>query len=99
MGHFLFIIQHLVAILFGMLLLFVTIPLHLIYAAVRSSKVKEPVPTPKTHHHCPECPELIRLDARVCRFCNCKLEPQPIYEGLVESVLDKAVKWIDKPRN
>ena len=38
MGHFLFIVLHIAAVLFGIVGLIVTIPLHLIYSAVRSGK-------------------------------------------------------------
>lgn len=34
-------------------------------------------PSPDTHVKCPDCRELIPIDARVCRFCGCKLVPQP----------------------
>lgn len=35
MGNVLFVILHILALLFGVVLLFVTIPLHLIYLAVQ----------------------------------------------------------------
>jgi hypothetical protein len=35
----------------------------------------EPV-TPQTHVRCPDCRELVRVDANKCRFCGCKLIPQ-----------------------
>jgi len=39
MGHFLFIILHIMAILFtGFIFLMATIPLHLIYSAVKGNK-------------------------------------------------------------
>lgn len=38
MGHGLFIILHILAVLFGFVLLFVTVPLHIIYACVRGGK-------------------------------------------------------------
>ncbi len=44
MGHFLFIILHTMAVLFGIVGLIVTIPLHLIYSAVKKpndDKAKE----------------------------------------------------------
>lgn len=34
-------------------------------------------PHPSTHIKCPDCKELILKDARVCRFCGCKLSPPP----------------------
>lgn len=35
MGHIIFILLHLAAIMFGFVFLFITVPLHLIYAAVK----------------------------------------------------------------
>ena len=32
--------------------------------------------TPDTHVKCPDCAELVRMEARVCRYCGCKLVPQ-----------------------
>jgi hypothetical protein len=40
MGHFIFIVLHLMAIAFGFVFLFLTVPLHIIYAAVKSKKPK-----------------------------------------------------------
>lgn len=46
----------------------------------RNGKLHEPVfssePTPETHVRCPDCRELVRSDARICRFCRCVLVPQ-----------------------
>jgi hypothetical protein len=36
MGHFLFIIMHFMAILFGFVFLFITIPLHMIYSSLHN---------------------------------------------------------------
>lgn len=33
-------------------------------------------PTPKTHVKCPDCAELVLMDARVCKHCGCRLTPQ-----------------------
>ena len=43
MGHILFCILHILAIAFGFVFLFITIPLHIIYACVRKKKKKIPV--------------------------------------------------------
>lgn len=32
--------------------------------------------TPATHVLCPDCAEPIRREARVCKHCGCKLQPQ-----------------------
>lgn len=33
-------------------------------------------PTPETHVKCPDCAELIKREARICKHCGCKLIPQ-----------------------
>lgn len=33
-------------------------------------------PTPKTHVKCPDCAELVKREARVCKHCGSKLAPQ-----------------------
>ena len=35
MGHFIFVILHLMAVLFGVVGLVITVPLHIIYSAVK----------------------------------------------------------------
>lgn len=37
--------------------------------------VKGMSPTPDTHVKCPDCAELIKREARVCKHCGCKLVP------------------------
>jgi len=39
MGHLIFIILHILAVMFGFVLLFITVPLHLIYAGTRKRRV------------------------------------------------------------
>ena len=39
MGHLMFIVLHILAIVFGFVLLFITVPLHLIYAGTRKKRV------------------------------------------------------------
>jgi len=34
-------------------------------------------PSPSTHVKCPDCKELILKDARVCRYCGCRLVVAP----------------------
>jgi len=81
MGHLVFIILHLVAITFGMVFLWLTIPLHIIYGAVSNRTVVQAAPdgsapTPETHVRCPDCAELVLKQAKVCKHCHCKLVPQ-----------------------
>lgn len=49
-----------------------------IWALVWSNtgNVEAPVPTTGTHVKCPDCAELIKKEARVCKHCGCKLIPQ-----------------------
>ena len=77
MGHFIFLMLHVIALIFGAVLLFVTIPAHLIYAAVGSKKRDPNAPRPDTHVRCPDCKELILKEAKVCKHCGCKLVSQP----------------------
>lgn len=35
-----------------------------------------PVATPETHLQCPDCAELVRKEASVCKHCGCKLKPE-----------------------
>ena len=41
------------------------------------AEAREAGPTPETHVRCPDCAELVRNEAKVCRHCGCKLVPQP----------------------
>jgi|JI10StandDraft_1071094.scaffolds.fasta_scaffold1798142_1 hypothetical protein len=76
MGHFLFLVLHLIALVAGAVLLFVTIPSHLIYIAIKGRKQDSSAPSPETHVKCPDCRELVLKDARTCKHCGCKLVPQ-----------------------
>lgn len=73
MGHVFFVLLHFLALLFGAILLLVTIPLHLIYGAIRRNRSRGP--SPRTHVICPECRELVLKDARVCKHCGSRLKP------------------------
>lgn len=52
-----------------------------IFLAVSSNRSRQAqqlagdIPTPSTHVKCPDCAELVRKEARVCRYCGCKLVP------------------------
>lgn len=77
MGHLVFVALHVVAALFAIPLLLVTIAAHLIYAAVRGNGSRGPErPRRDTHVRCPDCRELIRKEAQVCKHCGCRLIPQ-----------------------
>ena len=76
-GNLMFCILHVLALVFGAVGLFLTIPLHLIYCAARERAAPaEPAPTAKTHVRCPACMELVRNDARKCKHCGVALEPK-----------------------
>ena len=83
MGHVIFVVLHLVAVSFGLWLLVLTIPLHLIYAVLAG---KQPASTaagvdqvtPETHVRCPHCRELVRVDASKCKHCGSALVPQAV---------------------
>ncbi len=84
MGNFVFIVLHLCAVLFGLWGLVITLPLHLIYLAVRAkpstAAVKYPGPGDLAQGivgqvNCPECKELIRSDARKCKHCGSAVTP------------------------
>lgn len=48
-------------------------PFALVVAAL-PSLVRDPnAPTEKTHVKCPDCGELVRIEARVCKHCGCNL--------------------------
>lgn len=80
MGHLVFVVLHVIALLFGALALVITIPAHLIYAAIGSSSARGAAPaldapSPKTHVRCPSCRELVRMDATKCKHCGTALLP------------------------
>jgi len=85
MGNFFFIVLHVCSLLFGLVGLVVTIPLHLIYLAIRDkpkpATVKYPGPGDLKEGmvrqvNCPECKELIRSDARKCKHCGSSVTPE-----------------------
>lgn len=83
MGHFLFILLHLAALVLFAWALFLTVPLHILFVAVRKPSAEKPfIPGPgdiKNGYvpevHCPDCRELVRADARKCKHCGTALTP------------------------
>jgi hypothetical protein len=47
----------------------------LVVAVMPAVTAENAAPTPETHVRCPDCKELVRKDARVCKHCQCKLTP------------------------
>lgn len=78
MGHLVLLIMHVAALLTAPAALFLTIPLHLIYGTTgRKGQPEAESPNPSTHVRCPDCRELVRKDASICKHCGCRLAPQP----------------------
>lgn len=77
MGHIIFLVLHALAIWFGLWALVFTLPLHLIYSAIRANRQrKHDVASLLTHVRCPDCRELVLKSAKVCKHCGCRLIPQ-----------------------
>lgn len=77
MGHIIFFLLHGVAVLLGLWLLIFTVPLHLIYSAVRANRRRgHETVSFLTHVRCPDCRELVLKRATVCKHCGCRLIPQ-----------------------
>ena len=95
-GHVVFIVLHIVAIVFGFVFLIITIPAHLIYAAVSGKSEKAPsdaeTPTAETHVRCPACRELVRSDASKCKHCGTALVPQVIERPSTKEK-DRLIAW------
>lgn len=72
-----FWVLHIAAVLFYLPALFLTIPLHIITSMMAGRTVETEAPTPETHVRCPDCKELVRKDARICKHCRATLNPQP----------------------
>lgn len=101
MGHLIFVVLHIIALVTGAVLLFLTIPAHLIYAAVASRKAPEPVVRPNeiselTHVRCADCRELVRADAVKCKHCGTKLVPQDLTPIIAAVDADRRNRTIAK---
>jgi hypothetical protein len=82
MGHLIFLILHVVALLFLAWALVVTIPLHLIYGAMMSRSKSPPddeLLARGIMRRCPQCAELIKREAVKCKHCGAELSAlQPL---------------------
>jgi len=86
MGHLIFCILHLCALLFGFIGLFLTIPLHLIYSAAKKPSglredgkrqtggifggIIDEMAIRKKMTNCPFCKEMILKGAVICKHCG-----------------------------
>lgn len=52
----------------------------LMFVALLCIPNKAHEPTPDTHVKCPDCAELVRREANVCKHCGVRLIPQPAAE-------------------
>ena len=74
-GHVIFLFLHLMALLFGVFGLFITIPLHLIFLAMsKSNKYGFFEQRYNNFIDCPDCGQSIREDAPKCPYCNTNFE-------------------------
>jgi membrane protein implicated in regulation of membrane protease activity len=48
----------------------------IVVAVMPSIKEAKDAPDPGTHVKCPDCRELVLMDARKCKHCGCALVPQ-----------------------
>jgi hypothetical protein len=101
MGHVLFILMHAAAALFFAFALFITIPLHVLYAAMSGRRAPAAdVPSPLTHVRCPDCKEFVQNEASKCRFCGATLVPQSVIfeqQRRQRAVLRAQAPWWQRP--
>jgi hypothetical protein len=69
-GHTICISFHVTALYFGAAYLLLTIPVHLIYAAVAFAKEDGAARRPNTGVLCTECNELVLTDSNICEQCR-----------------------------
>lgn len=79
-GHFLFVMLHIIAVaVAGIGLLFLTIPMHLIYGVIASrGSGGSAKPQYVTHVRCHACSEYVLREANKCKHCGEALTPQPL---------------------
>jgi len=77
MGHLVFSILHVLAVLGGGVLLWLTVPAHLIYAAIKGNgqAARREEAGQRDMVRCPDCREQVRYDAIRCRHCSVALVP------------------------
>lgn len=80
MGHLLFLIIHIVCLVAFIPALIVTVPLHIIYAVLH--KGRKSTADADDLKKCPDCAEMIKIDAKVCRHCGRRFSPLEIAESL-----------------
>jgi hypothetical protein len=85
MGHLVFLVLHVAALMFGMAFLMLTIPLHLIYSLVATRSPARSDEDDGAHVRCPECRELVRADASKCKHCGSTLKPVPVNDGKADA--------------
>jgi hypothetical protein len=62
-------------------LFFPTIALIIIIFFKETITPENAKPNPNSHVKCPDCAEIIRREAKICKHCGCKLVPQPINDS------------------
>jgi predicted amidophosphoribosyltransferase len=86
MGHIIFVILHLIALIFGWVFLLITIPMHLIYSAASKPKtlredgkqrgggllgqLVDEVYVGYAMRNCPYCKKKVMKDASKCPYCQ-----------------------------
>jgi len=92
MGHVIFVILHILAVLFGLIGLFITIPLHIIYSVVSGNNKSVKKTTQKTRV-CPYCKEEVIKEALICKHCGKDLakyiEPEIKYNPLGNKIINR----------
>jgi len=98
MGHVLFLLIHFVLLLFFWIGLVVTIPLHLIYAAVSGGKRDPREGSLSKYVSCPYCKEAVHQEASVCPKCRGKLMPLSEQRAAYRAEHPGFWGWLNKPR-